>query len=435
MQDTQLALLRTLVAVSDVDLAYSDLYLHRAGELLPGMLGREEYDVVRAERGDLPRLADEVRRATERAQWARVEALAAEAAIKQVHAATTASMLDVADVVYGPRTLRLSPIALALAGLASHPHLERERAELIERLTWLGSADAAWQGFYARRAQAVAAYRCVPGTANPAIVDEQALRALVLDAVGHGDFATVRGLVHGVGDGAGGGEPRHVVSPMPAHANVLRSPIPPLAIARASTLGLVPEVLAGDPQCDSYLAGDPVPGPWPALRDSLDILVSHPFMTSGGTRYVPWFGEETLLVENFPETEPDRPGPLLERLGLARRRGLSRLAVEDAVRSHSVALCTELGLDPFEFVLTTIPFDAYVRLAHRYGWGAQTLWTHFDGYQLTSDFRLRALVGGDVRYGGAGDLCAVQRNYDALRITTRLCIVRRERLVIRSAIR
>lgn len=162
------------------------------------------------------------------------------------------------------------------------------------------------------------------------------------------------------------------------------------------------------------------------------MLLGHPFVTSGATRYVPWFGEERMLVETFSETEPDGPGPLLERIGLTHRRGLSRLAVEDAVRSHSVALCTELGLDPFAFMLVPIPFDAYVRLARTHGWGAQELWTHFDGYQVASASRLRALVGGDVRFGGAGDLCAVQRDYDAVHITTRRCIMRRDRLVVRG---
>jgi hypothetical protein len=59
------------------------------------------------------------------------------------------------------------------------------------------------------------------------------------------------------------------------------------------------------------------------------------------------------------------------------------------------------------------------------------MWTHFDGYQVVTGTRLRALVGGDVRYGGVGDLCAVQRDYDALRITTQFSIVRRARFVVR----
>jgi hypothetical protein len=207
-----------------------------------------------------------------------------------------------------------------------------------------------------------------------------------------------------------------------------------VAIERAAAFGFMPEVLAADTPWEEHVSGsraDPATARC-ALVESLDLLVAHASLTSGGTRYLPWFGEETLLVEIFPESDPDGRTPLLERLGLTRRRGLSRLMVEDAVRSHSVDLCREIGLDPFEFVLAPIPFDAYVRLAKRYDWGARKLWTHFDGYQVASGCRLRALVGGDVRYGGAGDLCAVQRDYDVDRIMTRFCIVRRDRFLIRG---
>jgi hypothetical protein len=68
VKDGQLAVLRTLVDVSSVDLMYADLYLHRAAELLSEVLSRDDYARVGAERRELPRLAEALRRAAERAE-------------------------------------------------------------------------------------------------------------------------------------------------------------------------------------------------------------------------------------------------------------------------------------------------------------------------------------------------------------------------------
>ena len=91
-------------------------------------------------------------------------------------------------------------------------------------------------------------------------------------------------------------------------------------------------------------------------------------------------------------------------------------------------MCRQLELDPFQYVVVCIPFDAYVRLAPRHGWGREALWTHLDGYQVGDGFELRALVGGDVRYGGCHDFCMVGRHYDGAHVTARFAVVRRSRL-------
>jgi hypothetical protein len=158
----------------------------------------------------------------------------------------------------------------------------------------------------------------------------------------------------------------------------------------------------------------------------------HPFLTSGGTRYLPWFGREALLVESFPEGEPDTHSPLLEALSLPQRRGLTRLAIEDVLLSKGPQICEELGLDPTVYRITCVPFDIYKRLADRYGWGMQPFWTHFDGYQVTRELQLQALVGGDIRFGGADDLCAVGRAYDSEHISARFAVVRRDRFEARE---
>jgi hypothetical protein len=156
-------------------------------------------------------------------------------------------------------------------------------------------------------------------------------------------------------------------------------------------------------------------------------------ITSAGRRYVPTFRPEVVLVESFPETEPDAQTGLLDMLGLSRRRGLARSTIEDALSRRTAGVCEYLDLDPFAYVVACIPFDAYVRLAPRFKWGERPMWTHLDGYAVTGALELRALVGGDVRYGGAHDCCVVGRHYDADQLSARFVVVRRSRLAFSSS--
>jgi hypothetical protein len=170
----------------------------------------------------------------------------------------------------------------------------------------------------------------------------------------------------------------------------------------------------------------------PSLRENLDFLMVHPFISSAGTRYLPWFGPETVLVETFSETELDARTGLLSALSLSRRQGIPRGLVEDALLTHGPYVCASLGLDPLEYVIACVPFDTYVRLAPQYGWGQQESWTHLDGYQVTRDLHLWPLVGGNARYGGPDDLSSVPRDYDSERLTARFVVLRRERFLVRE---
>jgi len=160
----------------------------------------------------------------------------------------------------------------------------------------------------------------------------------------------------------------------------------------------------------------------------------HPFINSGGARYLPRFAAEQVLVEDFPEDEgsvgAQGLAPLLSALGLKKRTAVSRLEIEQALLQHGPQIVKdELGLEPQEFRLLCIPFDLYSRLGPARGWGQQKLWTHFDGYQVLKGGRLRALVGGDVRYGGIYDLCSISRADEREGVIACLAVVRRERLV------
>jgi hypothetical protein len=177
-----------------------------------------------------------------------------------------------------------------------------------------------------------------------------------------------------------------------------------------------------------------LPGATPeAFRERLEMLMIHPLVNSGGARHLPTLVAEDVLVEDFPdpgETERPAPSELLAALGLASRRGLPRTTIEQALRDHGPrVLEKDLGLDPRDFRLVCIPPDVHLRLGEAEGWGRQPFWTHFDGYLVMADGRLRALAGGNVRFGGLYDLLGHGRDYESDRLIARFAIVRRERMV------
>ena len=156
----------------------------------------------------------------------------------------------------------------------------------------------------------------------------------------------------------------------------------------------------------------------------------HPFINSAGVRYLPRFLPELLLVEDFPEEEKyyASTSELLTALGLPRRTALSRMEIDQTLLQHGMQIVkNELGLDPQEFRLACIPFDLYSRLAVTRGWGQQKFWTHFDGFQIWKGGRLRALVGGDARFGGRYDLCSISRADERDGVVARFAVVRRDR--------
>ena len=57
-------------------------------------------------------------------------------------------------------------------------------------------------------------------------------------------------------------------------------------------------------------------------------------------------------------------------------------------------------------------------------------WTHFDGYQIWKAGRLRALVGGDARYGGRHHICSIGCDDEREEVIVRLAVVQRERFVV-----
>jgi hypothetical protein len=54
-----------------------------------------------------------------------------------------------------------------------------------------------------------------------------------------------------------------------------------------------------------------------------------------------------------------------------------------------------------------------------------------DGYQLLKGGRMRALVAGDVRFGGLFDLCSISQIDERENVLVRFAVVHRERLLVR----
>ncbi|HEY3150803.1 MAG TPA: hypothetical protein VGK65_03965, partial [Candidatus Binatia bacterium] len=119
-------------------------------------------------------------------------------------------------------------------------------------------------------------------------------------------------------------------------------------------------------------------------------------------------------------------------LGLAKRSSLARTEIESALmRFGAEILGNRLGLDPVEFRLVCIPYDLYTRLGRERGFGKWSHWTHFDGYQFMGGNRLRALVGGDGRFGGLYDLVSISPSDAREGVYARFAVVRRARMTLR----
>jgi hypothetical protein len=175
--------------------------------------------------------------------------------------------------------------------------------------------------------------------------------------------------------------------------------------------------------------------PEQVLTEDVKVLagqfVQQIFINSGGARYLPPISAERTLIEDFAEEEgaASAPSKLLEALGLAKRSALSRTEIETAlVRSGCEILDQRLGLDPLDFRLVCIPYDLYLRVGRERGFGKWPHWTHFDGYQVMGGNRLRALVGGDGRFGGLNDLVSISPSDARDGVYTRFAVVRRARM-------
>jgi hypothetical protein len=465
MENAVGAVMTALIEAGNIDTVYRDVYLDRARAILIPLLSLEDFHRLEQERAALAELPLTIARALDNANWSLVKQLSERAQTLKHAIDEKSGLLQTARGVYDVRDVSLDPFSPGLEPFTRIPRRELPTfgKRVLTLLETLERADVAWNAFYGARRRAfqerpqTGAELDTVGISSPTDALKAARQALKA-----GDLKRLAGLA---GAQVAAGTPSES-SAVPHAANVgadRRDDEPRRqlqavaysseALARARHLGLTSRHLeprmelaslrryAWTPSSDEHgnSAATQVPLPSGApegLRDGLAMFAIHPLVNSGGARYLPSLVAEDVLVEDFPDPadgQTPAASELLKSLRLPGRRGLPRIAIEQALLMHGARILEkELGLDPRVFRLVCIPPDVYVRVGEAEGWGRQPFWTHFDGYLIrtvTGQVRLQALAGGDVRYGGLYELLAVGRDYDSDRLLARFAVVQRARMV------
>jgi len=468
------AAVKRLVAVRASDTVYGDVYLRRARELLGTVLSQSQYNALRGIQADIDAAVKRIRAATASQDWGTVESLAARVDELRRSAAEKATLSTLGAAVYDTHDVSIDPFS---PGFEFLPGFGKELAErrdaLVASLKVLARADAPRAHLYESRAAFFAGLKLASSdvAAAPSSVKSiQELQQLAMQAAEQGNMTQLRGYAQQLSAwqaaSAPAADPKSDTSPAMTRAACpvdLSAPFTDEVVRRARGLGL--SVARAEPPPQSEVLFDYVTtqlwqptlsdtdvanegtiraqalvdesgfpselsGP---LKDLVGQFLLNPFINSGGARYIPPFSAETVLVEDFPETqEVPATGELLSALGLGRRRALARRDIEVALLEHGAAVLQErLLLDPNEFRLVCIPLDLYIGLGRDRGWGRQQQWTHFDGFQVLKNGHLRALAGGDTRYGGLSDLVSIDVADQREKVVARFAVIRRARQVAR----
>jgi hypothetical protein len=445
-----------LVQAAAADTVYRDVYLDRARTLLSPMISEAEYRRLERARETSQELPLRIQRAVEQSRWAEVKDLTDRLQAIRQELASRRRVLELAHPVFaGEVTLDpFSPGLQLFTGLARAAQASL-RTEAVERLAQLARADEGRRAFYEGRRRAFEALQLTASeeAAGEATVDTREAAMLALKS---GDIGRVKAVAEAMLLAPAPGTPaaRAPGIPAPAAAAVttpdLSFDFSADTLGAARRLGLAARHLTAMPEMAALRAyawhplfsdgaqrigvkNVPLPrGTDEGFRERLEMFMIHPVVNSGGARHLPVLGDEDVLIEDFPDPAggpAPAGGPLLEALGLPARRGVSRDVIEQHLGRNGVRIVEqELGLDPLRFRLVCIPPDVHLRLGADEGWGRQELWTHLDGYLVMPQGRLRALAGGDVRFGGLYNLVGIGRDYDSDKVIARLAVVRRERM-------
>lgn len=456
-------LVSQLLEAGKTDTVYRDLYLQRARTFFAPLLPYPEYLHLEQEKISIDNLLRQNRAAVERGEWSTVQELSSRIRALRHIVEGKRSLLELGQAIYEVSDVPLDPFSPGFQTLfaVAGQELMKVRERVVEHLAALEREDPSWQSFYASRhtyfqTLSPAALESSTQATRP---DPGQLRREALQALDKGDLDHLERLAQEMLKPTA---PPQVAVPtphaVPATQMGLSVSFSDETLAGARRLGLVPARVGPDGEFYEYLScccvwratfpdrpltegGKRIKGCTcghacppsipPALKENLDLLMVHPFINSGGARYLPRFAAEHVLIEDFSEEEAHtQHSELLSALGLKKRTAVSRLEIEQALLQHGPHLVKdELQLDPREFCLLCVSFDVYRRLGPARRWGRQRFWTHFDGYQVLEGGKLRALVGGDARYDGIYDLCSISRADEREGVTTRFAVVRRERLV------
>jgi hypothetical protein len=442
--------------------------------LLGTVLSRSEYSALKGIQADIDAAVKRIRVATASQDWGTVESLAARVDELRHNAAERATLSALGAAVYDTHDICIDPFSPGFEFLpGSGKELAGSRDTLVAQFKRLVGADAPRAQLYESRAAFFAGLKLASSdaAAAPSAVESiQELQQLAMQAAEHGDMTQLRRYAQQLSARQAKSTPaadsKSDRSPTLTRAACpvdLSAPFTDEVVRRARALGL--SVARAEPPPQSGVLFDYVTtqlwqpslsdtdvknegtiraqalvdksgfpselsGP---LKDLVGQFLLNPFINSGGARYIPPFCTETVLVEDFPETqEVPATGELLSALGLGRRRALARRDIEVALLEHGAAVLQErLLLDPNEFRLVCIPLDLYIGLGRDRGWGQQQQWTHFDGFQVFKSGQVRALVGGDVRYGGLSDLVSIDVADQRDSVIARFAVIRRARQVAR----
>jgi hypothetical protein len=477
----QLQVVRFLTAAAASDTVYRDLYLQRAVEQLDPFLSRTEYEQLRGHGATMENLLTQTRRAVDRQDWAQVQQLTVRATGLRRLVDEKRGEMELAKAVYEAADVAIDPFSPGFSALfessGSRPSALRD--ELVATLTALAKADAEWSDLYEQRRTYFAGISLSSELRIQQVAGDTAndLQQRMQRAAEKGDLEELNRLAGEMlttstksqSETPAGGPRQPLAARRSAAAPTFAQPFPDSAVESAPALGFAYVKMA--PQMptlrqalseflDWYTWHPAFPATElakegsmhlrPLLKEALkdapeaaeltEPLVEmaaqfslHAYVNGGGARYLPILPDtEYVLIEDFPEAETPGDSQLLPALGLKQRSGLSRVEIEAALRQHGgQVIQSRLGLDPRVFRLVCVPFDVYLRVGRDRGWGQQQRWTHIDGYQIMQGGRLRALVGGDVRYGGLLDLCSISPSDQREGVMTRFAIIRRERLLAR----
>ena len=477
----ELQVIRLLTEAAKADTVYRDLYLQRAAERLSALLSNTEYEQLRGQDATIENLLAQTRRAVDRQDWTQVQELTVRASGFRRLLEAKRSEVELAKAIYGAADVVIDPFSPGFSALfgSGGSRTAALRDELVTTLTSLAKVDPEWGDLYSQRRTHFAELSLSPELRIQQVAGDTAneLQQRMQRAAEKGDLEQLNQLAGEMLKASAkpqseqpAGRPRQA-APVRRSATfaTLAQPFPAAARESARALGfahveMTPQLptlrQALGEFLDWYtwhpsfpvaeLAKEGSMHLRPLLKEALkgapeaaeltEPLVEmaaqfslHPYINGGGARYLPILADsECVLVEDFPEEGTAGDSQLLSALGLAQRNSLSRMEIEAALRQHGgQVLQSRLGLDPRTFRLVCIPFDVYLRVGRDRGWGRQQHWTHIDGYQIMQGGRLRALVGGDVRYGGLLDLCSVSPSDQREGVMARFAVIHRERLLTR----
>jgi hypothetical protein len=458
-----------LIEAANADTVYRDLYLRRARRLLSATLDESAYRSIGSIEKEIEDLMRRSRSAVLQRDWDQAANLSAQADSLSQRKTAMGQLAAIGKDVYDADTVAFDPFSpgkhLGPQSEANQPGVQKR---LMDILGSLGKLDPSFAASYEKRRKYFSSLELAGATVSQKSGqrDRAQVERLAVEASDKGDVATLQRLAKELRDWKESG-----TAAVSTSASVVMSryecpvdlavPFAPDVIARARELGLAEaqtapfsEIAAAREAIYTHVwqqsPGNPDTEREGVLRAQAQAEINLPeqiltedvkvlfgqfaqqiFINSGGARYLPPLSAERTLIEDFAEEEAaaDAPSKLLAALGLPKRKALARVDIEAAlVRSGDQILEERLGLEPLVFRLVCIPYDLYNRFGRDRGFGKWPHWTHFDGYQVMAGNRLRALVGGDGRFGGLIDLVSISPSDARDGVYARFAVVQRARM-------